>query len=136
MAVRSTPVVTRTLPRRIIKLGVISLGLAFFLFWGAAAALLVDGHPYSAAQGCSAIDEAGDFWECGQGPEQAFGATAVNSVMALTIAMPVFAIAAYFDTLFLQIALPGILFNVLGLPAAMFVLVRSLLNTLRYLRYR
>ncbi|MEM1285947.1 MAG: hypothetical protein AAGH43_11215 [Pseudomonadota bacterium] len=136
MAVRSTPAVTRSLPRRIIKLGVISLGLAFFLLWGIAATLLIDGHPYSAAQGCSAVDEAGVFWECTQGPFQAAGASAVNSVMAMTIIMPVFAIAAYFDTLFLQIALPGILFNVLGLPAAMFVLVRSLLNTLHYLRYR
>lgn len=122
--------------RHLLKMAVICLGFAFFLSWGAAATLLVDGHPFSNSAGCTTIDGAGVFWECNDDKLKALGATAINTVIVLTIAMPVFAMAAYFDTLFLQVALPGVLFNALGLPAAMFLMVRGALNALYYLRYR
>ena len=136
MAARSSPGARRSRPYRIAKAAVVGLGATFWVLWGLATVLLIDGHPFSAVPGCSSMDEAGLFWECAQGKAEALGATGVNAIMALTIAMPVFAIAAYFDAFFLQIALPGILFNLLGLPAAMFLLVRGALNAMEYLRYR
>ena len=136
MAARSSPGARRSRLYRIAKAAVVGFGATFWVLWGLATILLIDGHPFNAAPGCTAMDEAGVFWECAQGKAEALGAAAANTVMALTIAMPVLAIAAYFDAFFLQIALPGILLNLLGLPAAMFLLVRGTLNMMEYLRYR
>lgn len=118
---------TARLPDRKLKLFVVGVGLGFWLAWGAAAGLLAEGHPLAHHPACLAIDGMGLFWECPQGSRlQAVLSTAINAVLLVTLAMPAFVIAANIEPAVVPLAVPGVLFTAIGLPAGLFVLVRSL----------
>lgn len=116
----------RPLPDRSFKLIVVGIGLAFWLAWGIAILFLVEGHPLNGMEGCGPIDTVGIFWECATDKLHTLLATSINGIIILTLAMPVLVAAANIDPVALPLAMPGLLFNVFGLPAGMFVLVRSL----------
>ncbi|MFN3169945.1 MAG: hypothetical protein ACE37E_04555 [Hyphomicrobiales bacterium] len=114
------------MPDRSFKLIVVGIGLAFWLAWGIAILFLVEGHPLNGMEGCGPIDTVGIFWECATDKLHTLLATSINGIIILTLAMPVLVAAANIDPVALPLAMPGLLFNVFGLPAGMFVLVRSL----------
>ncbi|MEO0382187.1 MAG: hypothetical protein AAF234_01435 [Pseudomonadota bacterium] len=116
----------RPLPDRSLKLIVVGIGLGFWLAWGIAIFFLVDGHPLNGMEGCGPVDNVGIFWECASDKLHTLLATTINGIIILTLAMPVFVAAANIDPVALPLAMPGLMFNVFGLPAGMFVLVRSL----------
>jgi hypothetical protein len=122
----TTYALRRPLPDRSFKLIVVGIGLAFWLGWGIAILFLVDGHPLNGMEGCGPVDNVGIFWECTSNKLHTLLATTVNGIIILTLAMPVFVAAANVDPAVMQLAVPGLMFNVFGLPAGMFVLVRSL----------
>lgn len=110
---------------RKLKLFVVGIGLGFWLCWGASVFFLVDGHPLYGVENCAQIDGTGIFWECSTDKLHTLLAATVNALIVITLAVPVFVVAANVDPTFLPLALPGIMFNIVGLPAGMFVLVRS-----------
>lgn len=120
-----TDALRRPLPDRKLKLFVVGIGLGFWLVWATAILMLVDGHPLMGQTACGPIDGTNIFWECASTKLHAALATTINTIIVLTLAMPVFVLAANIDLTFLPLALPGILFHIFGLPAGMFVLVRS-----------
>lgn len=114
------------LPDRKLKLFVVGIGLGFWMCWAASLFFLVEGHPLQGVESCALVDGTGVFWECNTDKLQTLVATTVNALIVITLAMPIFVMAANIDPTFLPLALPGILFNIVGLPAGLFVLVRSL----------
>lgn len=125
MALSNWTALHRTLPDRKLKLFVVGIGLGFWLCWGTSALLLVEGHPLSSAESCAPIDDIGLFWDCTTGKAQALLVATLNALVALTLAVPVFIVGAQINPSFVPLALPGVLFHAIGLPAGLFVLVRS-----------
>jgi hypothetical protein len=123
----SLAALSASLPDRKLKLFVVGIGLGFWACWGASGLLLVEGHPLAGLPVCGPIDGVGLFWECATGGKlQALMASGLNALFVLTLAMPVFVAAANLDPALLPLALPGLTFHAIGLPAGLFVLVRSL----------
>jgi hypothetical protein len=116
----------RPLPDRKLKLFVVGIGLSFWLAWGIATFFLIDGHPLKGVEACGPIDGAGIFWECASNKLDTLIASTFNGIIILTIAMPIFVMATNIEPAALPLALPGLMFHLFGLPAGMFVLVRSL----------
>lgn len=114
------------LPDRKLKLFVVGIGLGFWICWAASLFFLVEGHPLQGISACAPIDGVEVFWECSTNKMHALAATTVNALIVVTLATPIFVIAANIDPTVLPLALPGIMFNIVGLPAGMFVLVRSI----------
>lgn len=114
------------LPDRKLKLFVVGIGLGFWICWAASLFFLVEGHPLQGVTACAPMDGVDVFWECSTNKLHAVLATSVNALIVLTLAMPIFVVAANIDPSVLPLALPGILFHIVGLPAGMFVLVRSI----------
>lgn len=124
----------KPLPDRKLKLFVVGVGLAFWLAWGIAAFVVLDGHPLHAVEACGPMDQTGIFWECASGKLHVLIASTINALIVLTLAMPAFVVAANFDPAALPLALPGLMFHAIGLPAALFVLVRTLRRLLESAR--
>lgn len=116
----------RPLPDRSFKLIVVGIGLAFWAAWGIAIFFLVDGHPLNGMDSCASIDSAGIFWECTANKLDAVLATGINAIIIVTLAMPVFVSAMETQPVVAPLAAMGLTFHLFGLPAGMFVLVRSL----------
>lgn len=114
------------LPDRKLKLFVVGIGLGFWMCWGTSMLLLVDGHPLHGIENCVPIDGTGVFFECNTDKLHTLLATTVNALIVITLALPVFIAAANIDPALLPMAVPGIMFHVVGLPAGLFVLVRCL----------
>lgn len=114
------------LPDRKLKLFVVGIGLGFWVCWATSLLFLVEGHPLQGVESCAQIDGTGVFWECTSDKLHTAMATTVNALIVITLAMPVFVTAANIDPSVLPLALPGIMFHLVGLPAGMFVLVRSM----------
>lgn len=136
MLSRTLSLLNRPLPDRRVKLLVVGMGLGFWLCWGTSMFILVDGHPLVGIENCTEIDGTGVFWECSTDKLHTLVATMVNGLIVITLAMPVFVVASNIDPTVLPLALPGIMFNVLGLPAGLFVLVRCLRRLWEHLLIR
>ncbi|MFK7792271.1 MAG: hypothetical protein AB8B88_06330 [Devosiaceae bacterium] len=124
----------RQLPHRKFKLFFVGVGLAFWLAWGAAGVFLIDGHPVNGIEACGPMDQTGIFWECTSGKLHALVASAANTVIMLTLAMPAFVMVASFDPAAMPLAIPGLMFHLLGLPAGLFVLARSIRRLIEHIR--
>lgn len=111
---------------RKLKLFVVGVGLGFWMCWATSLLFLVDGHPLQGVESCTQIDGVGIFWECSTDKLHTLLATTVNALIVITLALPVFVAAANIDPTFLPLALPGVMFHIVGMPAGMFVLVRSI----------
>jgi hypothetical protein len=116
----------KQLPDRKFKLFVVGIGLAFWMAWGISLFVFTQGHPLGDIATCGPMDQTGIFWECASGKVHTLVASILNALIVLTLAMPAFVVAANFDAAALPLAVPGLLFHVIGLPAGAFVLVRSL----------
>lgn len=114
------------LPDRKLKLFVVGIGLGFWMCWAASLLFLVEGHPLQGVTACAPMEGVEVFWECSTDKLHTLAATSLNALIVITLAMPVFVMAANIDPAVLPLALPGIMFHVIGLPAGMFVLVRSM----------
>lgn len=126
MTTQSRSVLHKPLPDRGLKLFVVGIGLGFWLTWGLATLLLADGNPLTGTESCAPIHGTGIFLECTSGRLTALAATWINAIIVLTLAMPIFVMAAQVDPAVAPLAVPGVMFHLIGLPAGMFVLVRSL----------
>jgi hypothetical protein len=114
------------LPDRKLKLFVVGIGLGFWLCWGTSLLLLVEGNPLHGMESCTPIDGTGVFFECSTDKFHTLLATSVNALIVVTLAMPMFVAVANIDPALVPLAMLGIVFHVVGLPAGLFVLVRSL----------
>ncbi|MBV6657044.1 MAG: hypothetical protein KI785_04670 [Devosiaceae bacterium] len=122
------------LPDRKLKLFVVGIGLGYWCLWGLAALLLAEGHPYADNPACAAIDPALLFWTCDLGGmADALGATLTNATLLVTLTVPLFVIAAQADPAVMPLATLGLAFNAIGLPAGLFVFVRSVRRLLQHL---
>ena len=111
-------------------------GLGYVALWAVALWALDDGFVVFAQSGVCHVEKAAVlfYWTCA--PASPFGllAAIVNTALTATIWAPVFIAAATVYPDAVAIAVPIVLVHVVGLPTAMFVLVRTVVIVLARLR--